>query len=239
MYVYGILASLAFSIGSNVPDSWSVGFLTSTVVTLLVMFRFASWLKDYAERKLCILNVIPFKCLSNIIIGLCIAGMCFTRICGVYRDAPLNQLNRRINCGPAKGLYSTEEHVNQYNRVIHMLDEIENMIPNSNSHIFFSKLLPWAYLCTDFKYGTPTSWRHPLDDLRVMQYYDIHPEKAPDIIVKFSPEIGGYRNSLFSEEREGEQTPNANSENISQFSKYGSYSLCEIGYTDIADIWVK
>ena len=140
------------------------------------------------------------------------------RIVNIYRDAPLSALTGKIEAGPAKGLYTTEKHLTQYKEVYETLlaycqsedlpdpaakdDEpvsTEGMAASREEEagvglntIFISKLLPWGYLCTDLRVGAPTTWRTELGSERLREYYELNPDRIPELVLVLNDEYGTY-----------------------------------------------
>ena len=114
-----------------------------------------------------------------------------TRIATVFRDGPLDSLTATMSSGPAAGIHTTEAHAEQYSEVLAMLQDLEGTYGSENA-IFFTKLLPWGYLATDFPCGAPTAWRTALDSTRLEAYYETHPDSIPDIVVVLRDNIGDY-----------------------------------------------
>ena len=126
------------------------------------------------------------------------------RVIGVYRDAPLVQLNTRLQQGPAMGLYTTKEHAGQYDAICEALRSLSAERPEGR--ILFCKTLPWAYLCTPYGFGTPSPWRIHTENLQ--NYYAIHEENRADFICILSENVGGWEQSPFNR-NPGVSNPNA------------------------------
>lgn len=116
------------------------------------------------------------------------------RMVNVYRDAPVNKLNGKITVGPAKGLYTTEEHLTYYNTVCDTIDKhCTSATNNSSDKIMFSKICPWGYMYTDLKCAMPTTWRtNSYLDEQFMDYYNYGMHSMPDIILVLDEEYGSY-----------------------------------------------
>jgi hypothetical protein len=110
------------------------------------------------------------------------------RFTNVYRDAPVPKLTELITEGPAKGLYTTPGHKESYNAVLSDIREY----CSGEGCVFFTKLLPWGYLSAGMKAGALTTWRTPLSSERLMQYYELHPDRIPDIVFVMDPDTGSY-----------------------------------------------
>ena len=149
-----------------------------------------------------------FRILENIIIWSILITLMLTHFIAVYRDAPIKSLNHRITVGPAKGLITTSEHENQYYEILGIIENISK--EKKDLYVLHSSKLPWAYLSADWKYASPTPWTTTLDDQRLMDYYEKHPENKPDIVFVYSDFVGSYEATMFNMYGEND-APNTNS----------------------------
>lgn len=157
------------------------------------------------------------------------------RIFIVARDAELITLTEKIEVGPAAGLYTTKEHLETYGQVLEILDDLRKTYPEGK--IFYTKLLPWAYLYTDYEVGAPTVWRTGMDSERLEEYYLLHPDKFPDIVVRFADQVGSYKANRISGKK-ADPDPNANTEEGYLYNR-----MMENGYEvyklNVADVYIR
>ncbi|MCR5830703.1 MAG: hypothetical protein K6G67_01000 [Lachnospiraceae bacterium] len=149
--------------------------------------------KSKVTDKVC---AVPVICVC-----LYVLAITFTlRIVNVYRDAPLDKLTARIGDGVAKGLYTTGEHLTQYNDVCEVIndycmgtDDFETISGNPKGNVLFSKILPWGYMVSELSCGYPTTWRSTAYDAdRLDLYYDINKTSRPDVIIVLDTAYGSY-----------------------------------------------
>lgn len=148
------------------------------------------------------------RVLSGITIAIVIAVVLQTmtlRFVNVYRDAPIGQLTARVEQGPAAGLYTTPEHKQSYDAIYSAIKLCEK----PGKKVFFTKLLPWGYLATDMECAAPTTWRTLFSSDRLRLYYEVRPEKIPDVIFVLPKEAGSYDSCG---DVEADPIPNANEE---------------------------
>ena len=136
----------------------------------------------------------PFRkitALSVTAVCACCAVVTFSlRLTNVYRDAPVSKLNCVIPSGIAKGLYTTEEHLDQY---LSVYDAINEYCKGTKGNVLFSKILPWGYMASDLECGYPTTWRATAyNDEQLELYYSINTTARPDVIIVLNEEIGSY-----------------------------------------------
>ena len=190
LYLLGICLSILWGIGSNTGlDGMIVGYCISGIGALLLIARIIHDMYQISWRR-ALLSF--FSCLC----GLVLIASFAQRFLGFYRDASIDQLNTRIEQGPAKGLLTTEDSANQYNELYEVIHE--QFINSPNATVIHMKLVPWAYLCSEWRYYAPTSWANELNSSRLKQYYDIHDGILPDFVFIYSAEVGAYRGNYFN-----------------------------------------
>lgn len=199
-YLTGVLLSVAFGIASNTGiDAAGIGFVITAfgAVLILSLYRFpvAGMIGNFVKIVKC------FVLAGTLGITL------FLRIFAVYRDGTLEQLQCKITHGPAKGLYTTQEHLEQYNNVI---DDIHTYVTGgAQTNIFITKLAAWAYLCTDARCAVYQTWRTPFFDPMLETYFLDHPQ--PDNILILNDNYGGFvDNYIVTWGENGDLTPNTN-----------------------------
>lgn len=181
LYAFGIVWALIFWMASDTGASClCTGLVISSMAVIFMGNRFDS---KNEEKDIKIVKVILFACIVMVLAKVRL-------ISPIYRDADIDKLTCKLAIGPAAGIYTEEKDARQYTEVVNELISLEQRYPDKSMTILYSKFLPWAYLVTDYQYGTYTPWRFSIDSLMLHDYYELHPEKYPDIVVVFSPEIG-------------------------------------------------
>lgn len=199
-YTTGILLSIAYGIASNNGiDAAGTGFVITTFGAVLI---FSAYCFPVAGMQQKCVNIVKCFCLAGVI-GITL----FLRIFAVYRDSTLQQLQCKITQGPAKGIYTTQEHLEQYNNVV---EDIQTYVTDSaQTSIFITKMAAWAYLCTDARCAAYQTWRTPFSDPMLEMYYLNHPE--PENILILNDDYGGFiDNYIVTWGENGDLTPNAN-----------------------------
>lgn len=194
-YITGILVSAAFETASNNGiDAAGIGFVIASFGAVIALLEYAGIRGKWNDRAA------AYFCVGSVL-GITL----FLRICGVYRDDVLCKLGSKITQGPAKGLYTTQEHLEQYNNVYQ--DVCEYIDPEGS--VFIGRLAPWAYLCTSARCGVSTTWRLYVSDPDLEQYFKNHP--VPEQILVLHAEYGGFQDNYISTWGEnGDPEPNAN-----------------------------
>ncbi len=191
LYFLGICLALLWGIGSNTGlDGMIVGYCISGIGALLLIAGAIHDDMNLESKRKVMLSVFSCVCV------LALLGTFTQRVFGFYRDASIDQLNSRIVQGPAKGLLTTEESASQYNELYEIVNEQYKESPDAT--VVHMKLVPWAYLCCDWKCFAPTTWTNELNSPRLMEYYKIHGEVLPDILFVYSPEVGAYKANCFN-----------------------------------------
>ena len=210
--ICGWFLVLSFYLASNTQmDAMTIGFASLLIPSIISL------------NKLSIENTVMKHTIYFIVVLTIILNTLLLRIFGVYRDDTLNNLNKRIEKGPAKGLYTSQTHYNQYNN---LYDDMVESVGNDGT-VFVSKLASWAYLCTEARCGSPTSFRVPLDSTELWSYCVEF--GLPDYVIILDEEYGGFNdNYIITWGTNGDLTPNANVRD-SEFEK----SLSRSGYVSI------
>lgn len=174
-FIVGACLSLAFSFSSDTGlDAMSIGFVLLAMSSML-------WFGKQKKEKIA-WGLVSILLLETTVL----------RLFSVYRDAPIGELNTQLNRGPGKYLFTTEEHQHQYEKV---LEDIEAYV-RPEDRVLYSQSCFWSYLCGNNAYGTPSSWRMPLNSRRLEEYFTLYPEKIPTCVVVFHPEYGNFSSSL-------------------------------------------
>lgn len=178
VFIGGLIFSMVYSYSSN-GDLYvlSIGHSIAAIAGICMLFDINKGTLHSDFWKI----LISSFCIA------CILLMFNYRWTYIYRDAPLIALTEKIEHGPAKGLYTTKEHKEQYEEILSVIKENEG-----KGNAFFTKLLPWGYLATTDTCGAPTTWRTKFSSERLRLYYSDNPNKIPDVIYILPPEAGAY-----------------------------------------------
>ncbi len=126
------------------------------------------------------------------VLFLCITmgfSMGYARMAYVYRDEPLYFLTSKLQTGPAKGIYTTEQSEEKYRQVT---EAIKQYAPEQGN-VVFSTALPFGYLCTNAHAATPYTCITLLGTDKITKYYHGNPERRPDFIF-FVNKAYGFHN---------------------------------------------
>ena len=196
LYLIGIVNAGAYVMASNTGvDAGSVGFCISAAAGI--------WISSHVVFEIGENQWMTITALTLLSVSITVPMFC-QRVIGVYRDAPLTELNTRLEQGPAKGLFTTPEHAEQYNSICNDLKQFSEEYPDGR--ILYSKNLPWAYLLTPYQYGTSSPWRIHTEVFE--NYCAVRPENRPDYICILKETVGGWERSPLNR-NPGVAEPNA------------------------------
>ena len=202
--VSGMIFSLVYSYSSNgYLYILSMGHFVASIGCLIIIYCFAVEMltepgtesgKEISVFSGMMVSFGPVCIiLSYAIIMFSLTQTMTLRMINIYRDAPVKLLTKQISEGPAKGLYTTADHLQLYNEVY---DTLENYCQSNSSDkantIFITKLLPWGYMCTDLRCAAPTTWRTAFNSVRLEPYYEMNPDRYPDLILVLDEHYGTY-----------------------------------------------
>lgn len=197
IFLGGMIFSFVYSYSSNgYLYIISLGHAISSVAAIIFISDFTNehLLSASQDRSsLTIARLITI--VSAIVLCYVMTTTVILRIRNIYRDAPLPDLTSKISCGPASGLFTTEEHARLYNEVYETITDYcqsNNLSGQESGTIFITKLLPFGYMCTDLKCAAPTSWRTQFNSERLEPYYDMNPDRVPDMVLVLDKEYGCY-----------------------------------------------
>lgn len=172
---------------------------------------------------------IAVKCITIGMLLLMIGVLLYTRIITVYRDAPLDMLNFKITSGPAKGLWTTKEHVEQYDECLEVMDYINELEYQKEDSMVISVIAPWMYLCTNIHNGAASPWRIYLDDPLMAEYYQYHDIKSLKYVIVLNEDIGNYIDAGAVEGTDSAPNMNMCKGFLYEHLKGGSFKQIEFG----------
>ena len=195
LFASGMIFSVVYSYSSNgYLYILAMGHSIAAIGGVMMIYDFKQEIcnEDTDSNLMEILSV-----LCTCVVMIALLQTITLRFVNVYRDAPLQDLTVKLEVGPAKGLYTTAKHAEMYQTVYDVLmNECQsaNLDPSkeNNNSLFVTKLLPFGYLCSDLKCGSPTSWRTMFSSTRLDDYYTLNPDRYPDIILVLDEEYGSY-----------------------------------------------
>ena len=174
-YVYGFCTCLGTNQGSYLVASvMFVSVVPATVILFRTVHEFLS--KNSLGRKaICIRAVI---CANMLVL---IFGMTYCRYRMVWWDAPMADLGAEIECGPEKGLYTTQ--IIKSSWYDKSRESIVNSVPsNVEDRVFFHCSRLWLYLCVSNKMASYSAWTTgagPALYARMDRYWSLHPNRVP------------------------------------------------------------
>lgn len=205
-YLPGCVMALLMAAASNTGFSATTQGLTiAAVASVLIGYR---CIRDAVGKCTETISVISkkfliagFACIAVIVLFTCV----YDRIVPVYRDCSLDKLSFTIEYGPAKGIITTDECADRYDRISRTMNCLNKVLPASGSEagnnatdssLYVMNFCPWAYLLTDMRPTAYNMWRiMPEDDDNMGQlYYETYPEKFPDVVLRLS-----YDNTEYDE----------------------------------------
>lgn len=181
-YISGLIMAIMMNLSSDTAfNAMTLGFVISGAASCIFMIDFIKEVKKEWYKNFIIWIGILSICIAVIIPG-------FFRIYVVYRDSTLINLTTEITKGPAKGLWTTYEHNQQYEEVLSVM----NTYCKGDGMVFISSWCPWAYLCTDMKCAAYTTWNIKMEknEEKLRTYYKMYPERVPDVVIQLNDEIG-------------------------------------------------
>lgn len=205
MLIAGISTSIAYTFASDTGlDAMSIGFVM-IFIAMVMMLDSECQIEHKSEH---VENTKEKKVgfCRKLIVSIVVIETIALRIGSVYRDVPVYRADAKITSGPAAGLYTSKEHVSQYEDV----EDVMSKYVRKDDTVFISQWSFWPYLCVENKSVAPNSWRMRMDSPRLEEYYSLYPEKIPTFVLVLKPEYGNYESDLIQDD-ELVLMPNENS----------------------------
>ena len=202
MVLAGLTMAAAYGGASNTGlGGFTSGFVIVAVAVCICLSEYVAYYYDESTGSIFTKGIVEGCLVAMMII------MLMVRFFGVYRDADIINLDSKITDGPAAGLYTTRDVVINYEQALDTVRDIDKNV--KGEYIFHTAVMPWAYLCTNKKCGAPTTWCTTLDSPILEDYYILHLDRIPDIVVVYKPEVGSYADCYYAV-KGGEPFPNDN-----------------------------
>ena len=178
----GLIYGAVWIAGSNVDQRViNMSFLIMNLWA--VPFAWEIW-EDKKFGKVC--TKIPVYLMFCVLWGV--------RLLDVYRDGALAQLNTQVEHGVMKGLYTEKNRAEAYENAVEML----RRYTEPSDTIVTIGCDPWVYLDTQASCGAYTTWQVSDGDDLLRKYYNVNPDKIPNVIVKISDLVNTYEFWRFS-----------------------------------------
>lgn len=155
--VYPFIVQITSNTG---PLAVSAGFVTAGTASV---FLAASWAREQDNRF--VKNILHGVILLQLVI------MLFLRITYVWVDAPISELNTKVERGAAKGLYTTESTARYYEE---MYDDIDALNMTEEDGLLVVGSEPLVYLYADRQVASYSTWQVYTNETRLYRYYEIH-----------------------------------------------------------------
>lgn len=173
------------------------------------------------------------KYFFSIPLCLLILGTLYYRVNLTYRDERISphyifipQIEKsivKIDCGPAKGLWTHNKNKKQYDSIY---STVKNIKSDKDDYFMILRLCPWAYLVnSNLKPFSMTAWRVSANDLRLKPYFEEFGHRFPEHILILNKNIRDNKNNEIEE----------NSYLIKEL-KRRNYDLTEV---DCGTLWEK
>ncbi len=226
LYALGISLAAFWAIGSNTAlDAMLVGYVVSGIGGLSMIAGSIREVDPGSTWK---------KKMTIILSGLCTFMLLVSfaqRTTGIYRDAPITQLDTRIFQGPAKGLITTKEGAEQYNKICSTVRTLYE--EDKHATAIHLRKLPWAYLTCDWKCYGPTSWTTDISEERLTEYYSYHGDRLPDYCFIYSADVGSYKEAFLNSKASDKPNEMEKAGVLYEKLNSGGYNIGEYSYMTV------
>ena len=158
----------------------------------LIVVAIPAILLDYELLKLMGKNK-----LSQIVLPMTVCGslicLFILRMTYVWGDAPISQLNYKIDSGAAKGIITTRESAERF---LECESVIENAELRYDDQVLILPMNPTYYYLADAGCASPYIFRFEVSVDELNNYYTLHPEKMPSVVVACKNDDSGNEYDL-------------------------------------------
>lgn len=182
IYIPGLLYTLCLNISSNTElVAAGSGFAVADIACCIFICRlFAQY------RSMCAGTRFTGKALRIILSSLLIIVLtvqtayefsaAFKGVCIIGKETV------KAEEGPFAGITVTAGKQKELSVITDDLDDISLRAKDTDARIFITGNIPWAYLYTQLKPGTPSEWDTAKSYDRLAEYCKMHPDNMPDFI---------------------------------------------------------
>ena len=168
----GIILMFSFFLASNQPRAAGSSGAIIVVIGGASMFR--SVLREInIDKKYLALGV------AMVMMPVCIVTV-YWKVYTNWNDKFSFRLPEKVACGPARGLYTTEEHKKEVEYMCELAGKMED-----EGYLVTNNML--LYLTANLRCGMYSEWYDGIENQaqRVEQYYSLYPERKPNYIVAY------------------------------------------------------
>lgn len=178
-FVFGLIWILGSNVGERVVnmgilimDVWAIQWIWNNGI------KDADWLK--IARK------IPVYILFGVLL--------IIRFFDIYRDGSITNLTQKITAGVMSGIYTEPQRAEVYEEIVSCLREETG----NEDKVVAVGVNPWIYMDTEARCVAYCTWEVAEDDILADLYYEVFPEKIPDLILMPSKELDVYESWRYS-----------------------------------------
>lgn len=165
-----------------------VQYATNTgIVTLSVAYGMCSWVglifvadwfREQRSARSAFRKQAASVCVAVVVL-VQFAGTFFLRMTYAWGDERVWSLTQQMDRGPLKGVWTTSDTAEWYEKV---LDELDMLKLTPEDEIMVVGVAPWIYLEVDAGCGNYSTWQVHENSTQLYDYYALHPDKFPDVI---------------------------------------------------------
>lgn len=180
-YMYGcwLFAGYLFAICNYVSSntgvlSMSAMFIVPAIASVGLLTLVMDQLWQTKERRSTL-----FLCISVIPL-ICILFMIHQRIICTWYDMDYALLTERIERGPCKGMFTSEERKAEYDSILQIVDELDI---KQEEKVLFLPVKPLYYLYSEGRVGAPYTIRIQWESGELIPYYEENTQHLPELVV--------------------------------------------------------
>ncbi len=179
----GLLFGIAWIMGSNVGERViNMSFLLVNLWAVCFLWKFC---QEYMGQSAYLMQIPAY---------ILFAVLFFIRIFDVYRDGSIWELDYQISQGSMKGIYTEHHRGIAYEQTLHLI----RSDTKQGDTVAVLGCNPWVYLDTAGSCGLYSTWDISEGEELLEVYYEMNPEKIPNVLLIAPKEISLYESWKFS-----------------------------------------
>ena len=185
-WIPGVLLSLIWQFSSNTQISGMlIGFMFTCMGAFLTVRSAVPTPNEMLPNS--INRPAPgwVRALCLVLIAGVVCSTAYVRLADVYSDCAWNEMTTEIPDGPAAGLRTSEQHLQEYEGVRELVARI-----NTSGGVWIEPMSPWAYLECPGACATVSTWNTFMDQHDADEYYAMPGHEWPEWILVTNDDIG-------------------------------------------------
>lgn len=179
IFIKGWLLGVLYAMCMNMSSNQGMYVISNALTVSSCMSLFL--IKEYYYEN--DIHKSVWKLSMLLLIGVQFLGEFYIQRTHIFWEENMADLKYQITQGPLKGIYTTSEKKDYYEKTC---SDIKALGDLQGKNILFFPILPYGYYMTNADMGAPSAWTISSEKFlytdSLLQYYEMHKDKIPDVI---------------------------------------------------------